>query len=1012
VVKTEYREQVLHQIASNSTYICYGLKQGHIRVLNKETTARTLLKGHSCMVVDMRFFSASSNILASCDSGGEVFVRRITEDASEEGGASASQPSDPIQEDLLAHHKFSFSAPSSATRRLAWHPQLESLLAVALDDRVALINVPPSSGVAKSAEFANPIVPAGPMVSAPVTCLAFSDRGDLLAVSDASGRVSVWALPPDLVSQQQYEPLPTTPDLVFEAFTPAEPATCIEFLPSGNGRAVLVAGNASARTLALWVVSAGGEGGEGGLTAARTYTLELTSSKDGPAAFFNHLLVQPNFSVVVLANTKKQQVYVLHAHQDAAAGTASFDYLSLFEVKMPILSMTTITEDAVGADVFHLYCVQTEAIQEYTLYPTTCFPASDMEEEAERQLQLELEASQPLQDVTPVLPPTVHTPLGGLTPAELRTLPESSSREPPVAAPPKPAPAPVLVAEPEPQAIEPSSTGTLLDDVVALATGTTIKPLAAAPTEPSAATMGTPPHRVSVPGSSGGDSVTSDAASPGPAGAAPPALAAESSSGSTGIPASASPAPPPPPARIPSPVPELVEASPAPAPTPAAPQQPRASSHSPAPPPQPSLLLRKMSNSASAAQPSAPASTPTGDVPSAPAAATAALQTAVPGLDVRVAPGAAVAAGAAGSGEVSAATLALIMEQVAASQRETVRQVRADLKAELKAQAKASEAATAKAVEAALKAQEKRDREELSRTLNTAVAAISRDVGAKVADAVKALPAQVAAAAKAAVAEALPAATQAAVEKAVATQLRTALPQAVQAAFASTVLPSFERATASMFGQIDAAFKGGLAAAISTASGANAQAAAGIADTSKQLSTLVGALRTEVAALSAARAADASARSAAPASAVAPAAPVAKDPKAVAAAHLAAKQYDEAFDAVLSSNSQEALVWLLRQLSPNSLLGQEPCPLSQIVMLSLLSNLGHNLGGADVDTRLSWIQEVAACIDPHHPQAAPHLKAVLAPIKEALAGLAKTGSGDTQRVARMAVHVVNSLLHQ
>lgn len=50
MVKTDYREQVLHQIASNSTYICYGLKAGQIRVLNKQTAKRTLLKGHTCMV--------------------------------------------------------------------------------------------------------------------------------------------------------------------------------------------------------------------------------------------------------------------------------------------------------------------------------------------------------------------------------------------------------------------------------------------------------------------------------------------------------------------------------------------------------------------------------------------------------------------------------------------------------------------------------------------------------------------------------------------------------------------------------------------------------------------------------------------------------------------------------------------------------------------------------------------------------------------------------------------------
>lgn len=41
-------------------------------------------------------------------------------------------------------HKFAVG--TKATKRLAWHPQLENLLALALDDRVVLINVPPSSG--------------------------------------------------------------------------------------------------------------------------------------------------------------------------------------------------------------------------------------------------------------------------------------------------------------------------------------------------------------------------------------------------------------------------------------------------------------------------------------------------------------------------------------------------------------------------------------------------------------------------------------------------------------------------------------------------------------------------------------------------------------------------------------------------------------------------------------------------------------------------------------------------
>jgi hypothetical protein len=40
----------------------------------------------------------------------------------------------------------------------------------------------------------------------------------------------------------------------------------------------------------------------------RTYEFEFRSSSEGPDAFFNHMLVQPDFSAVVLGNTKKQQV--------------------------------------------------------------------------------------------------------------------------------------------------------------------------------------------------------------------------------------------------------------------------------------------------------------------------------------------------------------------------------------------------------------------------------------------------------------------------------------------------------------------------------------------------------------------------------------------------------------------------------------------------------------------------------------------------------------------------------
>ena len=46
---------------------------------------------------------------------------------------------------MLVSHKFDMSGLS--TRRLAWHPQMDNLLAVITSDRVALINIPPNSGL-------------------------------------------------------------------------------------------------------------------------------------------------------------------------------------------------------------------------------------------------------------------------------------------------------------------------------------------------------------------------------------------------------------------------------------------------------------------------------------------------------------------------------------------------------------------------------------------------------------------------------------------------------------------------------------------------------------------------------------------------------------------------------------------------------------------------------------------------------------------------------------------------
>lgn len=49
-LKSDYVERLGSQVAANGSYICYGLKQGHVRVLSKDTAMKALLKGHTATV--------------------------------------------------------------------------------------------------------------------------------------------------------------------------------------------------------------------------------------------------------------------------------------------------------------------------------------------------------------------------------------------------------------------------------------------------------------------------------------------------------------------------------------------------------------------------------------------------------------------------------------------------------------------------------------------------------------------------------------------------------------------------------------------------------------------------------------------------------------------------------------------------------------------------------------------------------------------------------------------------
>jgi hypothetical protein len=66
-LKSDYVERLGSQVAANGSYICYGLKQGHVRVLSKDTAMKALLKGHTATVSggDLNLRPIAAQLLAA-----------------------------------------------------------------------------------------------------------------------------------------------------------------------------------------------------------------------------------------------------------------------------------------------------------------------------------------------------------------------------------------------------------------------------------------------------------------------------------------------------------------------------------------------------------------------------------------------------------------------------------------------------------------------------------------------------------------------------------------------------------------------------------------------------------------------------------------------------------------------------------------------------------------------------------------------------------------------------------
>ncbi|CAM8884644.1 unnamed protein product [Rhodiola kirilowii] len=351
------------QIAVNKTYICYGLKMGNIRVLNINTALRSLLKGHNSRVSDTSFFAEDVHLLASASVNGRFYVWKLNEGPDEE---DKPQITGKIVVAIQVE-----GGGDTVHPRVCWHCHKQEVLVVGMGTRILRLD---TTKVGKGKKFSaeEPLkCPIDKLIDGvqfvglhegEVTDLSMCQWMTTRLVSASTdGTIKIWedrkAVP--LLSLRPHDGNPVSSATFLSA-------------PHRPDHIILITGGLLNQEIKFW--ASGDE--EGWLLPSDSeswkciQTLQLRSSSDSKLeeAFFNQVVTLSQPGLLLVANAKKNAIYAVHIEYGCNPASTRMDYIAEFTVTMPILSFTG-TSDLLpnGEHIVQLYCVQTQAIQQYAL---------------------------------------------------------------------------------------------------------------------------------------------------------------------------------------------------------------------------------------------------------------------------------------------------------------------------------------------------------------------------------------------------------------------------------------------------------------------------------------------------------------------------------------------------------------------------------------------------------------------------------------------------------------------
>ncbi|CAN1178434.1 Varicose-related protein [Linum perenne] len=357
------------QIAVNRNYICYGLKPGSIRILNINTALRSLLRGHNQKVTDMAFFAEDVHLLASACVEGRVFVWKIDEGPDEE-----EKPK--IFERVTLALQIVIDG-DSVHPCVCWHPHKQEILMAAIGNyvlKIDTIKVGKNEGFSGEKPLScsiNNLIDGVQLVGkheGEVTGLSMCQwMTTRLASASSDGTVKIWddrkAMPLSILRPHD-----------------GRPVSSVSFLTASHrpDHIILITGGPLNQEVKVWSSSSE----EGWLLPSDsetwncTQTLTLMSSAASiEDTFFNQAVALPRAGLFLLANAKKNAIYAVHLEYGPYPAATRMDYIAEFTVTMPILSLTG-TSDSLpnGEHIVQVYCVQTQAIQQYALDLLQCLP--------------------------------------------------------------------------------------------------------------------------------------------------------------------------------------------------------------------------------------------------------------------------------------------------------------------------------------------------------------------------------------------------------------------------------------------------------------------------------------------------------------------------------------------------------------------------------------------------------------------------------------------------------------